>query len=123
MRMWKVPPKIMCNQHLLGEHLEMHMFIGCLRKGKSLRGYIKGGLVEVDQIINRHGDLALEMIARGIYHKSLIPDCMRLLLRPEGIVDVENSVRLLWKRCPNCRKRIKQYEMVDVVKRANLEVV
>ena len=26
MRMWLVDPKFMCNQHLLGEHVEMHSF-------------------------------------------------------------------------------------------------
>ena len=26
MRMWMVNPRIMCRQHLLGEHVEIHMF-------------------------------------------------------------------------------------------------
>lgn len=41
MRMWKVNPKNMCRQHLLGEHVECHMFVGAILKGISLSGYIK----------------------------------------------------------------------------------
>ena len=36
MRMWNVDPKLMCNKHLLGEHVEMHMFFGTIQKGISM---------------------------------------------------------------------------------------
>ncbi len=36
--MWGVSPKKLCNQRLLGEHLEMHMFLVCIKKGISLKG-------------------------------------------------------------------------------------
>ena len=37
MRMWMVDPQIMCRQHLLGEHTEMHMFVGTLKRGPALQ--------------------------------------------------------------------------------------
>ncbi|MEZ0346180.1 MAG: pyrimidine dimer DNA glycosylase/endonuclease V, partial [Infirmifilum sp.] len=27
-----VPPSIMCDRHLLGEHVELHMLVGALRR-------------------------------------------------------------------------------------------
>ena len=36
MRMWLVPPSHMCRKHLLGEHVELHMLLGTLKKGKSI---------------------------------------------------------------------------------------
>ena len=70
MRMWKVSPRLMCDQHLLGEHAEMHMFVGTIRHGISLAGYITGGLVETHRIVQRHDQLAAEMARRGMNHRS-----------------------------------------------------
>ena len=47
MRMWMVDPRIMCRQHLLGEHVEIHMFVGAISRGKSVKGYLEKGLLEV----------------------------------------------------------------------------
>lgn len=105
MRMWNVPPHAMCNQHLLGEHLEMHMFKGCLNRGKSIKGYIKKGLVNTGQITDRHNALASEMIARGMRHKSplrIMPLC------PEGHVDSQKNLAELARRCTKCRERIER---------------
>ncbi len=46
MRMWNVLPEYLCRKHLLGEHVEMHMFVGTIKRGVSLNGYIKNKLVE-----------------------------------------------------------------------------
>jgi hypothetical protein len=103
--MWNVNPKLMCRKHLLGEHLEMHMFAGCINKGKSLVGYIRSGLVETGNIQDRHFALAKEMERRGYNHNS------PLFLEPqdieEGRVDVQESLRELRRRCEECRKRMK----------------
>lgn len=47
MRMWMIDPKKMCNKHLFGEHVELHMFVGIINKNKSLAGYLKNKLIEV----------------------------------------------------------------------------
>lgn len=101
MRMWGVDPRKMCRQHLLGEHLEMHMFIGTIREGKSLTGYINNGLVELHLIVTRHDSLAKEMKKRGYNHKSPL----KYFPLPKGgkISRVEN-VKELKKRCKECRR-------------------
>jgi len=103
MRMWNVSPRLMCDKHLLGEHLEMHMFVGCLRQGKSLDGFIKNGLVEVHNISFRHMELVSEMHKRGMKHDSKISEVVE---PPQGNVDVVESLALLAERCPECRKRM-----------------
>jgi hypothetical protein len=103
MRQWMVDPKCLCLKHLAGEHVEEHMFIGCIKKGTSLRGYIDKGLVEVHNIQNRHNELANELIRRGYNHKSPL-DCCNLLWE-EGIVNSEQNIEELKRRCPQCRER------------------
>ena len=50
MRMWMVDPSLLCRKHLLGEHLECHMFVGTINKNISIKGYIKNGLCEPDKL-------------------------------------------------------------------------
>lgn len=104
MRMWKVNPKNLCRKHLLGEHVEMHMFIGTIKRGTRLTGYIKKGLVEVHNIINRHDKLADEMITRGYKHNSDISKEDINLLWKEGFVDKNKNEKVLANRCKNWRK-------------------
>ncbi len=35
-----VDPTIMCRNHLLGEHVEIHMFVGTIDQGQSVRGFL-----------------------------------------------------------------------------------
>lgn len=65
MRMWMVNPKLLCGKHLRGEHVEMHMFEGCIRLGKSIKGYLEKGFVDPKRIKSRHNELAQEMLNRG----------------------------------------------------------
>lgn len=104
MRMWMVPTEIMCRNHLLGEHLEIHMFVGCLKKGKSLKGYIDKGLVEISHILTRHHYLVEEMKRRGYNHKTPIGD-YPIDIDNNGNVDIEKSLKDLLSRCENCRER------------------
>lgn len=101
MRMWGIAPKKLCRQHLLGEHAEMHMFVGCIKKGISINGYVDGGLVEVQKIKPRHDLLASEMKRRGMHH------CSPLFLRTKmraGKLNVRANIKDLAKRCRECRK-------------------
>lgn len=101
MRMWNVPPQLLCNKHLLGEHLEMHMFAGAIRKGTSIDGYITGGLVETNRINARHDVLAHEMSRRGMMHVSPLP---KVVFKPaSGKVNIKKSLRDLAERCVACK--------------------
>jgi hypothetical protein len=101
MRQWNVKPELMCNQHLLGEHVEMHMFVGTLNKGKSIKGYIDTGLVEVHNLRKRHDEIAKEMEKRGFSHNSLLPDFECKII---GKVNRKENLGELRKRCKKCRK-------------------
>jgi len=100
MRMWNVPTKLLCRKHLLGEHLEMHMFMGSLNEGKSLKGYITNGLVELENIKTRHDELAKEMIERGYNHKSPLEENWEI--KKGGKVDIEKNIEVLKGRCKEC---------------------
>lgn len=110
MRMWMVDPETMCRKHLLGEHVEIHMLIGALRKGKPLHGFTKKGLLEFSSVGGRHDQIVLEMESRGYVHRSplgLEPEDIESLLvwarKNDKGVDRENSLLELHKRCPECK--------------------
>ena len=100
MRMWNVDPKMMCTKHLLGEHVEMHMFVGSIVKGVSMKGYIQGGLIETQKLLERHNDLAAELERRGFLHQS--PLRSDFDIEPAGVVNIEANLAELARRCPEC---------------------
>ena len=106
MRMWLVDPKFMCNQHLLGEHVEMHAFIGTIKKGISIKGYITKGLVEPEKIQERHDELVLEMKSRGMKHNSPMFTNITFWNGDKGYVNIQVNLTELSNRCEKCRKRI-----------------
>jgi heme oxygenase len=65
-----VDPTFLCRQHLLGEHKELHMLVGTIRKGTSIKGYLDKDLLEVHNIEVRHRVLVEEMTRRGYNHMS-----------------------------------------------------
>jgi hypothetical protein len=101
MRMWLVKPEHMCRNHLLGEHLEIHMLVGCLIKGKSIKGYLENGLVDPCLIEKRHSELVLEMRSRGYKHYSPIEHLPGYL--PKGNIDSERNTIELATRCAKCK--------------------
>jgi hypothetical protein len=105
MRMWGIDPKKLCNQHLLGEHVEMHMFLGCIKKGISLKGYYENKLVCTDLIKKRHDDLAVEMISRGMKHISPITEIDFFKDFKYGEIDLEANTDELTSRCSKCKER------------------
>lgn len=106
--MWGVSPALLCDKHLLGEHVEMHMFSGAIKKGISTRGYEETGLVVLSKIRSRHDALAKEMKRRGMNHRSpmdpVVDGCKG------GWIDKEKNLRELKRRCAQCRKRIRRHE-------------
>jgi hypothetical protein len=102
--MWMVDPKILCLHHLLGEHLECHMFAGCLNKGKKVDGYIKNGILETKSIKSRHDELASEMIGRGYRHNTPLKDGD---YGDFGHVCREKSLKELLSRCKVCSNNLK----------------
>lgn len=101
MRMWMVNPRLMCRRHLLGEHVETHMLLGSLAKGRSIAGHVARGQLEPRNAIKRHDRLARELSRRGYDHKS--PARADVALPINGSVDRSKSLADLTKRCAECR--------------------
>lgn len=73
MRIWDLPPALLCRQHLLGEHRELHGLWIVLTQGRAgYRGHPETRRWEgrLAALYNRHEDLVVEMLARGYQHKS-----------------------------------------------------
>ena len=72
-RIWDVPPSLLCRQHLLGEHRELHGLWHILREDR--QGYAhhpetrrwRGKLAA---LYERHEALVVEMARRGYQHAS-----------------------------------------------------
>ena len=109
MRMWMFNPENMCHKHLLGEHVECHMLLGTVIKGKNFQGYINNNLFEPSSLKTRHDQLADDMIRRGYNHKSPLelPDNYKSYFSDEQwnfkINNTLSAVDLL-KRCDKCSK-------------------
>lgn len=102
-RMWMVDPKMLCRQHLLGEHAELHMIASNLRLGRSIEGYIQINAIEPKSVKRRHDELVAEMVSRGMKHRS--PLDFSTDLYNEVMVDRSESLKLLIGRCPRCAER------------------
>jgi len=104
MRMWMVDPRYLCRSHLLGEHKELHMFVGCIQRGTSIAGYVRKGQVEVHNILSRHEELVEELLRRGYVHKTPIDPSF--VPFQQGKVDIDFNYRDLVGRCLQCRERV-----------------
>jgi len=111
MRMWMIFPEHMCRKHLLGEHVECHMLLGCLRKGKNIDGFLEKRIIEPQYLWQRHELLSREMKFRGYRHKSPMNMKEVVNLVKEGnyfghTVNIKEAMIDLYERCPECRKRM-----------------
>lgn len=73
MRVWDLPLKHLCRQHLLGEHRELHALWTILREGRS--GYARHPETlrwegRLPALAKRHALQARELERRGYAHKS-----------------------------------------------------
>lgn len=122
MRMWMIDTKLLCNKHLLGEHVELHMMVGTLKREKSIAGYIEKRITEPDQIIARHDVIVDEMNRRRMRHKSPISEEDKLMLAEYNAqhptlnrVDLNTSFNDLHNRCADCRLNILDWAIITSV--------
>lgn len=104
-RMWGVDPQLLCREHLLGEHREMHQEVGQIRAGNlaSVRGHADHGQVDTSLLQQRHDELVAEMKRRGYNHNSPMDYDDELGL---GSIDPASNRKELRERCDVCRERI-----------------
>lgn len=78
--MLRVAPKYLCDKHLMAEHREMHSIASIMSANstasitarKLLEGKIRKGLVETHRVVERHNELAAEMVQRRMKHATPI---------------------------------------------------
>ena len=73
MRVWDLPPGILCRKHLLGEHREIHAIWAILtggRKGYSRHPETLRWKGRLRALYIRHGRIAGELGKRGYRHSS-----------------------------------------------------
>lgn len=106
-RMWGLDTALLCDQHLRGEHVELHQAVGTLRNhthGEAIvRGHAAKGQVDTARIEDRHDALAEEMERRGMAHRSPMDYSDEHDL---GELDAAANRADLAERCPDCRARI-----------------
>lgn len=78
MRIWDLPPAILCRQHLLGEHRELHALWIILTQNK--KGYAHHPetlrwIGKLPALAIRHTALIEEMKKRGYHHNSPLLHC------------------------------------------------
>jgi hypothetical protein len=105
MRMWNINPKLMCRKHLLGEHVELHMLVGSIKKNKNINGFVEKNLVQTNLITKRHEELVKEMLSRNYNHNSPLNYKDKLNL---GKVEIKKSLEDLKLRCKDCKELMKK---------------
>jgi len=105
-------PVIMCRNHLLGEHEELHAFEEAILSSKSIKGYIEKNELEPCSLFERHRALVYEMHRRNWKgHTSLLKLSKFELLRRLGKkyyyhrLNKGEALKLLLNRCVECKKR------------------
>lgn len=96
---------------LLGEHVELHMLLGTLKKGKSITGFLSGGLIDPCRMYKRHGELVREMERRGYAHNSPLTEeeCTEALRDYDcstAHIDINANALELRRRCRECARLI-----------------
>lgn len=108
-RMWMLPPRVLCREHLLGEHKEVHQLVGTLENhdhGQAIaEGHAERGQVDTSLLQVRHDALAQEMERRDYAHDSPMTYVDEADL---GSVDVRESAADLRERCEDCAERMRQ---------------
>lgn len=75
MRIWDLPPSMLCKNHLLGEHRELHAVWNIITKNK--KGYSKHPetirwIGKLKALYLKHQEIVIEMKKRRYKHKSLL---------------------------------------------------
>lgn len=76
MRVWDLAPRLLCRQHLLGEHRELHAIWNVIahgRKGYSRHPETRRWVGKLKALAKRHEALVAEMTRRGYVHASPLP--------------------------------------------------
>lgn len=112
--MWLgIHPRYLCDQHLLGEHAELHQEVGQIQAGNhaSVRGHIEHGQVDPHALQERHTAIVGELLKRGMNHDSPLPgvDVSGFDSPDWQPATVRQTLR---ERCADCREHIAEVSIV-----------
>lgn len=130
MRQWLIDPRILCTNHLLGEHAEHHMFLGVIKRKYKLNGYVEKNCLATKTLATRHEELANEMIRRNMKHNSPYVTDHQLndliVGYPQHIlfstINILASVNDLFTRCTRCRDRYVQMIISQLVSQVHYNI-
>ena len=113
MRMWMIDPAKLCRKHLLGEHGELHKFLPSFVKKFKVANRVSPIVqIELSSYKKRHDELAIEMLKRGMNHKSPINKLPDFSYLPQNHynakVNIENSIKDLKQRCNHCKELLEE---------------
>ena len=119
MRMWLCDPKILCQKHLCGCHVEMHMFIGFMKRKRKVDGFLRNNCLEPLILKKVHDEMANEMQSRGYNHKTPLPqndvDEAISYLKENQLnckIDEDMSLKELISRCDLCKERYESLRLM-----------
>jgi hypothetical protein len=110
--MWMINPKILCKNHLLGEHNELHKHRHIFLKKRKIDGYINNNCIEPLSMEFRHNELVNEMESRGYSHNSPYKQPFVGYLsnyNKEYKINQKKSLKNLLNRCGECKRRWEGY--------------
>lgn len=99
--MWiGVPPSMMCDQHVLGEHKELHQEVGHMKAGNwnTVKGHVRRHQFVPDKVGYRHRMLVETMDRRGMNHDSPI-DGWRTSVDTEMVASLMQIVKQVRSQC------------------------
>jgi len=107
-----IDPRMLCRKHLLGEHIEHHVSVANIPRGKSVKGYLCDGLLDPKTLQDRHDALVAEMERRGYYRDSPLME-IDISSLGYGKIEVLRNIEDLRITCENCAERIKEHESLN----------
>lgn len=116
MRVWDLPPQLLCDRHLVAEHHEIHTIWSVLTRG--LKGWSRHPETlrwqgRLRALYARHEADVEEMQRRGFRHRSPLDEALAEgeAEQTECVDAPEEQMRMLRARCEKCRERLT--EVVD----------
>lgn len=108
--MWMVDVKSMCRNHLLAEHLDVHMFVNALNQGLDLSHYINSNALEVLSLLERHNQLADEINSRSYKNDTPLPGYNITGRYKSSRIDKNKAREELMEICNKCKESLTRQE-------------
>ena len=107
MRIWDLPPEILCRQHLLGEHRELHGLWNVItldKKGYRKHPETKRWVGQLAALYGRHEVLVAEMHRRGYRHNTPLDQALATGNETQNVLidTLDEQFRMLAEKPCSC---------------------